>query len=40
MGMRAKPEELFANLREFKVRLHQGETTGQAVRAIGATEQT
>lgn len=40
MGKRAKPEEIIAKLREIEVRLSQGETTGQAVRAIGVTEQT
>ena len=37
---RYTPEEIIANLREVEVRLGQGETTGQAVRAIGVTEQT
>jgi len=40
MGKRAKPEEIIAKLREMEVRLSEGETTGQAVRAIGITEQT
>jgi|TARA_R100000365_G_C2731504_1_gene61691 transposase-like protein len=40
MGKRAKPEEIIAKLREVEVRLSQGETTGQAVRSIGVTEQT
>lgn len=40
MGKRAKPEEIIAKLREIEVRLGEGETTGQAVRAIGVTEQT
>jgi len=40
MGKRAKPEEIIAKLREVEVRLNRGETTGQAVRAIGVTEQT
>lgn len=40
MGNRAKPEEIIAKLREVEVRLSQGETTGQDVRAIGVTEQT
>ena len=40
MGKRAKPEEIIAKLREVEVRLSRGETTGQAVRAIGVTEQT
>ena len=40
MGKRSKPEEIIAKLREIEVRLSQGETTGQAVRAIGVTEQT
>ena len=31
---------IIAKLREVEVRLSQGETTGQAVRAIGVTEQT
>ena len=39
MGRRAKPEEVIAKLREVEVRLSRGETTGQAVRAIGVTEQ-
>ena len=40
MAKRAKPEEDIAKLREVEVRLTRGETTGQAVRAIGVTEQT
>jgi putative transposase len=40
MGERAKPEEVIAKLREVEVRLPRGEAAGQAVRAIGATEQT
>jgi len=40
MAKRAKPEEIIAKLREVEVRLSRGETTGQAVRAIGVTEQT
>ena len=40
MGKRAKPEEIIAKLREVEVRLSRSETTGQAVRAIGVTEQT
>jgi transposase-like protein len=40
MGKRAKPEEIITKLREVEVRLSQGETIGQAVRAIGVTEQT
>lgn len=40
MGKRAKPEEIIAKLREIEVRLSQVETTGQAVRSIGITEQT
>lgn len=40
MGRRAKPEEIIANLRAVKVRLSQGDATGQAVRSIGVTEQT
>ena len=40
MGKRSKPEEIIAKLREVEVRLSRGETTGQAVRAIGVTEQT
>ena len=40
MAKRAKPEEIIAKLREVEVRLHQGEPAGQAVRAIGVTEQT
>lgn len=40
MGKRAKPEEIIAKLREVEVRLSQGDTIAQAVRAIGVTEQT
>lgn len=40
MAKRAKPEEIIAKLREVEARLSRGETTGQAVRAIGVTEQT
>ena len=40
MAKRAKPEEIIAKLREVEVRLSRGESTGQAVRAIGVTEQT
>ena len=40
MAKRAKPEEIIAKLREVEVRLSRGKTTGQAVRAIGVTEQT
>ena len=40
MAKRTKPEEIIAKLREVEVRLSRGETTGQAVRAIGVTEQT
>lgn len=40
MAKRAKPEEIIAKLREVEVRLSRGETTCQAVRAIGVTEQT
>jgi transposase-like protein len=40
MAKRSKPEEIIAKLREVEVRLSRGETTGQAVRAIGVTEQT
>ena len=40
MAKRAKPEEIIAKLREVEVRLSRCETTGQAVRAIGVTEQT
>ncbi len=40
MAKRAKPEEIIAKLREVEVRLSRGETTSQAVRAIGVTEQT
>ena len=40
MGRRHyKPEEIIAHLREIEVRLSKGETTGQAVRAVGITEQ-
>ncbi len=35
-----KAEEVIAHLREVEVRQSRGETTGQAVRAIGITEQT
>lgn len=37
---RYSPEEIIAHLREIEVRLSRGETTSQAVRAIGITEQT
>lgn len=37
---RYSPEEIIAHLREIEVRLGRGETTGQAVRAVGITEQT
>ena len=40
MGKRAKPEDVIAKLQEVEARLSRGETTGQAVRAIGVTEQT
>lgn len=40
MAKRARPEEIIAKLREVEVRLSRGETTGQAVRSIGVTEQT
>jgi transposase-like protein len=40
MAKRANPEEIIAKLREVEVRLSRGESTGQAVRAIGVTEQT
>ncbi|MEM8635893.1 MAG: IS3 family transposase, partial [Pseudomonadota bacterium] len=40
MGTRAKPEEIIGKLRQVEVRLSQGETISQAVRAIGVTEQT
>ena len=40
MGKRSTPEEIIAKLREVEVRLPRGETTGQAVRSIGVTEQT
>ena len=40
MAKRAKPEEIIAKLREVEVRLSRGEAAGQAVRAIGVTEQT
>ncbi len=40
MGKRSTPEEIIAKLREVEVRLAPGETTGQAVRVIGVTEQT
>lgn len=35
-----KPEEIIAKLREVEVRLARGETTAQAARAIGVTEQS
>ena len=38
MAKRANPEEIIAKLREVEVRLSRGETAGQAVRAIGVTE--
>jgi len=37
---RYKPEEVIAKLREAEVLLSQGQTTGQAVRSLGITEQT
>ena len=40
MGKRGKPEEIIAKLGAVEVRLSQGETTAQAVRSIGVTEQT
>lgn len=40
MGKRAKPEEIIAKLCEVEVRLNQEKSTGQAVRAIGVTQQT
>lgn len=40
MGKRAEPEEIIAKPRAVEVRLIQGDTTGQAVRSIGVTEQT
>ena len=40
MGMRLKPEEIIAKLREVEVRLARGETAAQAARAIGVTEQS
>lgn len=40
MAKSAKPEEIIAKLGEVEVRLHHGEKTGQAGRAIGVTEQT
>ena len=40
MGKRATPEQIIAKLREVEVRLGQGEPIGQAVRAIGVTQQT
>ena len=40
MGKRAKSEEIIAKVRAVEVRLSQGDTTGQAVRSIGVTEQT
>ena len=40
MVKRAKPEEIIAKLREFEVRLSQGESVGMAAKSIGVTEQT
>ncbi|KCZ65444.1 hypothetical protein L53_15625 [Hyphomonas sp. L-53-1-40] len=40
MGKRSTPEEIIAKLQEVEVRLARGETTAQAVRSIGVTEQT
>jgi putative transposase len=40
MGKRAKPEEIIGKLREIEVRLARGETTAQASRAVGVTEQS
>ena len=40
MAKRAKPEEIIAKLREFEVRLSQGESVGMAAKSIGVTEQT
>ena len=40
MGMRSSPEENIAKPREVEVRLARGETTGQAARSIGVSEQT
>ena len=40
MAKRAKPEEIIAKLKEFEVRLSQGESAGMAVKSIGVTEQT
>lgn len=40
MAKRAKPEEIIAKQRAVEAHLSRGETTGQAVRAIGVTEQT
>lgn len=40
MGKRLKPEEIIAKLREVEVRLARSETTAQAARAIGVTEQS
>ena len=37
---RYKPEEIIAKLRETEVLLSQGQTTSQAVRGLGITEQT
>jgi len=37
---RYKPEEVIAKLREAEVLLSQGQTTSQAVRSLGITEQT
>ena len=41
MGRRhSKPEEIIAYLREVEVRLSQGESVAQAIRAINVSEQT
>ena len=40
MGMRAKPEEVIAKLREIEIRLARGETAAAAARAVGVTEQS
>ena len=40
MGKRSKPEEIITKLREVEFRLSQDESIGQAVRAIGVTQQT
>ena len=41
MGIkRHRPEEIVAKLRQVEVLIGQGKTQGDAIRAIGVTEQT